>query len=187
MGWSSWNHFGGSVDDKIVRETADAMVNSGMAAAGYVYVNIDDTWEGGRDAQGNIFSNQKFPDMKALADYVHGRGLKLGIYSSPGPKTCGGYEGSYGHEEQDAKTFADWGIDFLKHDWCSAARVYRDADVRAVYQKMGVALANCGRPIVYSLCEYGMWARNAPSWRRFRSLCRTPNKPLSWANNVCSR
>jgi alpha-galactosidase len=172
MGWSSWNHFGGSVDDKIVRETADAMVNSGMAAAGYVYVNIDDTWEGGRDAQGNLFSNQKFPDMKALADYVHGRGLKLGIYSSPGPKTCGGYEGSYGHEEQDAKTFADWGIDFLKHDWCSAARVYKDADVRAVYQKMGVALADCGRPIVYSLCEYGMgnvgtWGTNvgANLWR----------------------
>jgi alpha-galactosidase len=156
MGWNSWNHFGGAVDDKIVREMADAMVSSGMAAAGYTYVNIDDTWEGGRDAQGNIVPNQKFPDMKALADYVHSRGLKLGIYSSPGPRTCGGYEGSYGHEEQDARTFAGWGIDYLKHDWCSAARVYTDADVRAVYQKMGAALAHCGRPIVYSLCEYGM-------------------------------
>jgi alpha-galactosidase len=156
MGWNSWNHFGGAVDDKTVRETADAMVSSGMAAAGYTYVNIDDTWEGGRDAQGNIVPNSKFPDMKALADYVHSRGLKLGIYSSPGPRTCGGYEGSYGHEEQDARTFAAWGVDYLKYDWCSAARVYSDAEVRAVCQKMGAALAHCGRPIVYSLCEYGM-------------------------------
>ncbi len=156
MGWNSWNHFGGAVDDKVVREIADAMVSSGMAAAGYTCVNIDDTWEGGRDAEGNIVPNTKFPDMKALADYVHGRGLKLGIYSSPGPRTCGGYEGSYGHEEQDARTFAGWGIDYLKHDWCSAARVYSDAEVRAVYQKMGAALAHCGRPMVYSLCEYGM-------------------------------
>jgi alpha-galactosidase len=156
MGWNSWNHFGGAVDDKIVRETADAMVSNGMAAAGYVYVNIDDTWEGGRDAEGNIIPNNKFPDMKALGDYVHGRGLKLGIYSSPGAVTCGGYEGSYGHEEQDARTFAGWGVDYLKHDWCSAARVYSDADLRAAYQKMGAALARSGRPIVYSLCEYGM-------------------------------
>jgi alpha-galactosidase len=156
MGWNSWNHFGGAVDDKIVRETADALVSSGMAAAGYIYVNIDDTWEGGRDAQGNIVPNQKFLDMKALANYVHGRGLKLGIYSSPGTRTCGGYEGSYGHEEQDARTFASWGIDYLKYDWCSAARVYQDTDVRATYQKMGTALVNSGRPIVYSFCEYGM-------------------------------
>ena len=94
--------------------------------------------------------------MKALADYVHQRGLKLGIYSSPGPKTCGGYEGSYGHEEQDAQTFAAWGIDYLKYDWCSAGRLYPDALLQAAYQKMGRALARCGRPIVYSLCEYGM-------------------------------
>jgi alpha-galactosidase len=100
--------------------------------------------------------NIKFPDMKALADYVHSRGLKLGIYSSPGPVTCGGYEGSYGHEEQDAKIFAEWGIDYLKYDWCSAGRIYKDSDLRAAYQKMGLALARCGRPIVYSLCEYGM-------------------------------
>jgi len=156
MGWNSWNHFGEAVNDKIVRETADAIVSSGMAAAGYVYVNIDDTWESGHDAEGNIIPNKKFPDMKALADYVHMRGLKLGIYSSPGPVTCAGYEGSYGHEEQDARTFADWGIDYLKHDWCSAGRIYNDADLRAAYQKMGAALAKSGRPIVYSLCEYGM-------------------------------
>jgi alpha-galactosidase len=155
MGWNSWNHFAGSIDDKTVREIADAMATNGMAAAGYVYVNIDDTWEGGRDPQGNIIPNNKFPDMKALADYVHARGLKLGIYSSPGPVTCGGYEGSYGHEEQDAGTFATWGIDYLKYDWCSAARVYTEDEMRAAYQKMGAALAGCGRPIVYSLCEYG--------------------------------
>jgi alpha-galactosidase len=156
MGWNSWNHFGDKVDDATVRETADAMVATGMAAAGYVYINIDDTWESGRDAHGNIVANEKFPDMKALADYVHGRGLKLGIYSSPGPKTCGGYEGSYGHEEQDAKTFAGWGIDYLKYDWCSAGRIYGYSALIPSYQKMGRALAQSGRPIVYSLCEYGM-------------------------------
>jgi alpha-galactosidase len=155
MGWNSWNHFGDKVDDTTVRQTADAMVSSGMAAAGYVFINIDDTWESGRDAKGNMVPNIKFPDMKALADYVHSRGLKLGIYSSPGPVTCGGYEGSYGHEEQDAKAFAGWGIDYLKYDWCSAGRIYKDADLQAAYQKMGRALSQCGRPIVYSLCEYG--------------------------------
>jgi alpha-galactosidase len=106
MGWNSWNKFAEKIDDKAVREMADAMVSSGMKDAGYVYVNIDDTWEAGRDAQGNIQTNSKFPDMKALADYVHSKGLKIGIYSSPGPKTCEGYEGSYQHEEQDAKTWA---------------------------------------------------------------------------------
>jgi alpha-galactosidase len=156
MGWNSWNHFSERVDDRVVREAADAMVASGMAAAGYVYVNIDDTWEGGRDAGGNIVPNGKFPDMKALADYVHSKGLKLGIYSSPGPVTCGGYEASYRHEEQDARTFAGWGIDYLKYDWCSAGRIYHNADVRAIYQRMGDILERCGRPIVFSLCEYGM-------------------------------
>jgi alpha-galactosidase len=155
MGWNSWNHFAEGVDDQVVRETADAMVASGMAAAGYTYVNIDDTWEAGRGADGALLANSKFPDMKALAAYVHAKGLKLGIYSSPGPVTCGGYPGSYGHEEQDAATFAAWGIDYLKYDWCSAGRIYRDSSLRAAYQKMGEALLRCGRPIVYSLCEYG--------------------------------
>jgi len=155
MGWNSWNHFGGAVDDKIVREIADAMVSNGMAAAGYLYINIDDTWEGKRDAEGKIQSNGKFPDMKALADYVHSKGLKIGIYSSPGPVTCGGYLGSYGHEEQDAKTFAKWGIDYLKYDWCSAGRIYPDSAFQPAYQKMGKALQNSGRSIVYSLCQYG--------------------------------
>jgi alpha-galactosidase len=134
---------------------ADAMVSSGMRDAGYIYVNIDDTWEGVRDAQGNIQSNHKFPDMKALADYVHSKGLKLGIYSSPGPRTCANYPGSYGHEEQDAKTFAAWDIDYLKYDWCSARNIYKNDALQPVYQKMGAALQATGRPIVYSLCEYG--------------------------------
>ena len=155
MGWNSWNLFAGKVDDKTVRTMADAMVSSGMRDAGYIYVNIDDTWQGDRDAKGIIHANNKFPDMKALADYVHSRGLKVGIYSSPGPYTCAGYTGSYGHEEQDAKTYAEWGFDYLKYDWCSASNVYQDKDMRAVYQKMAEALRATKRPIVYSLCQYG--------------------------------
>jgi alpha-galactosidase len=155
MGWNSWNLFAGKIDDQTVRTMADAMVTSGMRDAGYVYVNIDDTWEGVRDAQGNLQSNHKFPDMKALADYVHSKGLKLGIYSSPGPRTCAGYPASYGHEEQDAKTFAEWGVDYLKYDWCSARNIYKNDALQPVYQKMGAALEATGRPIVYSLCEYG--------------------------------
>jgi len=126
-----------------------------MAQAGYVYVNIDDTWEAGRDAAGHILTNKKFPDMKALADYVHAKGLKLGIYSSPGPRTCAGYEGSYGHEVDDARTYAAWGIDYLKYDWCSAGRIYRDEEMQEVYQTMGDALRATRRPIVFSLCQYG--------------------------------
>lgn len=155
MGWNSWNKFAGKVTDADVRGMADAMVSSGMKDAGYIYINIDDTWEGPRDANGNITSNLKFPDMKALADYVHSKGLKIGIYSSPGPKTCAGYEGSYGHEQQDANTYAAWGFDYLKYDWCSADQIYKNEDMQAVYQKMGDALMKTGRPIVFSLCQYG--------------------------------
>ena len=172
MGWNSWNHFRGKVDDKTVREIADAMVANGMKNAGYTYVNIDDTWEAGRDAQGNIQSNSKFPDMKALADYVHSKGLKIGIYSSPGTTTCAGFEGSYGHEAQDARTWGAWGIDYLKYDWCSAAKIYQDSDMQPVYQKMGDALQASGRPVVFSLCQYGrdgVWgwapAVGGNSWR----------------------
>jgi alpha-galactosidase len=155
MGWNSWNKFANRIDDATVREIADAMAANGMRDAGYVYVNIDDTWEGERDARGNIQPNLKFPDMKALADYVHSKGLKLGIYSSPGPNTCEGYEGSFGHEEQDARTYAAWGIDYLKYDWCGALTLYKDSEMQAVYQKMGDALLAAGRPIVFSLCQYG--------------------------------
>ena len=156
MGWNSWNLFEGKIDDATVRTMADAMVSSGMRDAGYVYVNIDDTWEGVRDAQGVLQPNHKFPNMKALADYVHSKGLKLGIYSSPGPQTCGGYPGSYGHEAQDASTWASWGIDYVKYDWCSAGMIYKNDNLQPVYQKMGEALEASGRPMVFSLCEYGL-------------------------------
>jgi alpha-galactosidase len=155
MGWNSWNKFAGRVEDKNVREMADAIVSSGMRDAGYIYVNIDDTWEAGRDANGNILTNEKFPDMKALADYVHSKGLKIGIYSGPGRLTCAGYMASYGHEEQDAKTWAAWGIDYLKYDWCAASGVYTKEEHAPAYEKMGLALRASGRPIVYSLCQYG--------------------------------
>ena len=162
MGWNSWNFFHHQVNDQVVRETADAMVSSGMRDAGYVYVNIDDTWEGDRDGSGVLHPGAKFPDMKALARYVHSKGLRIGIYSSPGPTTCAGYTGSYRHEEQDAKTFAEWGIDYLKYDWCSAGTVYSIDQLQSVYQKMDNALRQTGRPIVYSLCEYGFG--NVDTW-----------------------
>jgi alpha-galactosidase len=156
MGWNSWNKFNARITDADVRGIADAMVATGMAKVGYTYINIDDGWEGQkRDANGNITTNSKFPDMKALADYVHAKGLKIGIYSSPGPFTCAGYEGSYGHEEQDAKQYAAWGIDYLKYDWCGARNVYPETEEQAVYQKMADALRKSGREIVYSLCQYG--------------------------------
>jgi alpha-galactosidase len=163
MGWNSWNHFAAKIDDATVRAQADAMVSSGMRDAGYVYVNIDDTWEGKRDAQGSIHSNEKFPDMKALSDYVHSKGLKLGIYSSPGPLTCGHYEGSYQHEDQDAQTYAQWGVDYLKYDLCSVRDTMKATSPEAAhqmmveaYERMRDALAKTGRPIVFSLCQYGM-------------------------------
>jgi alpha-galactosidase len=157
MGWNSWNHYHDHFDDATVRGMADAMVSSGMAAAGYQYIIVDEGWSSSRDANGNIVGNARFPDMKALADYVHSKGLKIGIYSSPGAQVCGGYQGSYGHEEQDAKTFAAWGYDYLKYDWCGAGRIYQrtPADLEGAYQKMSQALAKSDRPIVYSLCEYG--------------------------------
>jgi alpha-galactosidase len=155
MGWNSWNKFARAVDDPSVRGMADAMVSSGMRDAGYIYVNIDDTWEGERDKDGNIQSNEKFPNMKALADYVHAKGLKLGIYSGPGPRTCAGFIASYNHEEQDAKTWAAWGIDYLKYDWCSASEVYHPEELKPAYQKMALALRATRRPIIFSLCEYG--------------------------------
>jgi alpha-galactosidase len=170
MGWNSWNHFACKVSDAIVRAQADAMVSSGMKAAGYEYVNIDDCWEGVRDSKGIIHPNSKFPDMKALADYVHAKGLKLGIYSSPGPKTCGGYEGSYGHEKQDAETYAKWGVDYLKYDWCTARFMYQPDQYPGAFEKMHAALISTGRPIVYSIHGRGRvwtWAQSvgASLWR----------------------
>ena len=170
MGWNSWNYFAGKVDDKGIRDAADQIVATGMKDAGYTFVNIDDTWEGERDASGVIHTNSKFPDMKALADYVHSKGLKIGIYSGPGTKTCAGFPASLGHEEQDAKTYAEWGIDYLKYDLCSfipdvmqkQAPHDKAAQMKimiAAYEKMGKALKDAtqqtGHPIVFSLCQYG--------------------------------
>jgi alpha-galactosidase len=166
MGWNSWNFFAEKVTDKDIRAAADNLVATGMKDAGYIYINIDDTWEGQRDASGILHTNAKFPDMKALADYVHSKGLKIGIYSGPGPKTCGGFEGSLGHEAQDAQLYASWGIDYLKYDMCSfipevmekqapndkAAQMHIMYDA---YAKMDKALKATGRPIVFSLCQYG--------------------------------
>jgi alpha-galactosidase len=165
MGWNSWNHFGADVTDADIRRAADELVSSGMAAAGYRYVIIDDGWQGQRDAQGVLHPNAKFPDMKALADYVHSKGLKFGIYSSPGEKTCGGYTGSFGHEAQDARLYASWGVDYLKYDLCSFDRhmegkplAQQTAMMKAAYQLMRQQLDATGRPIVYALCSYG-WGR----------------------------
>jgi alpha-galactosidase len=166
MGWNSWNFFADKVTDKDIRNAADQMVSTGMKDAGYVYVNIDDTWEAERDANGVLHTNSRFPDMKALADYVHSKGLKIGIYSGPGPKTCGGFTASLDHEVQDAQLYASWGIDYLKYDMCSfgdvmAAKAPNDnaGQMRlmiAAYTKMGNALKSSGRPIVFSLCQYGV-------------------------------
>jgi len=178
MGWNSWNRFAEHIDEKTVREVADTLVSSGLRDAGYVYVNIDDGWQGLRDATGKLQPNSRFPDMKRLADYLHSRGLELGIYSSPGPKSCAGYLGSYGHVTQDAQTWADWGIDYLKYDLCSGEGFYHTSEtVRATYQQMGAALQATGRPIVYSLCEYGRfdvgtWGRKVGGnlWRTTRDI-----------------
>ena len=160
MGWNSWNFFAGKVTDQDIRNAADQIVATGMKDAGYIYINIDDTWEGERDENGVLHTNSKFPDMKALADYVHSKGLKLGIYSGPGTKTCAGFAASLDHEAQDAQLYASWGIDYLKYDLCSfrrdqmAAKAPNDKAEQMrmmidAYVKMGKALKAFGRPIVY--------------------------------------
>lgn len=158
MGWNDWYRFGCKVNEAEVRAAAAEIVSSGMKAVGYEYVNVDDCWQGQRDKRGFIHSNSRFPDMKGLADYIHSKGLKFGLYSSPGPKTCDGYEGSYGHEEQDALTYARWGVDFVKYDWCSAGEVYSPSQMKMAYAKMHAAIVRSGRPMVFSLCQYGLQA-----------------------------
>jgi len=154
MGWNSWNKFGCNVSDKLIREMANAVVSSGMQAAGYQYVNIDDCWQVSRDASGTIVADPaRFPSgIKALADYVHGKGLKLGIYTDAGTGTCEKRPGSLNHEVQDAKTYASWGIDYVKIDWCNAEGL----DPEVQYAKLRDALANSGRPIVFSICNWGV-------------------------------
>ncbi len=162
MGWNSWNHFREKVSAEVVRAQADAMVKNGMKAAGDVYVNIDDGWAGKRDAQGTIHPNAKFPDMKGLADYIHGLGLRFGIYTAESPKTCVGLEGSLGHEEQDARTYAQWDVDYVKVDWCEENFDWfngDDREARARFAKMGEAIRHAGRPMIYSVSAPG------PTWR----------------------
>ena len=156
MGWNSWNKFGCNVSDKLIRELPDAVVSSGMQAAGYQYVNIDDCWQVSRDAQGTIVADpQRFSSgMKALADYIHTKGLKLGLYTDAGTGTCEKRPGSLNHEVQDAKTYASWGIDYVKIDWCNSEGL----DPEVQYAKLRDALAQSGRPIVFSICNWGVKA-----------------------------
>ena len=164
MGWNSWNKFGCKVREDLVRKAADSMVQSGMKDAGYQYIVIDDCWQVSRDKDGNIVADPAtFPSgIKALADYVHARGLKFGIYSDAGPKTCAGRPASLGHEMQDAKQYAAWGVDYLKYDWCHM----ENQNAPAAYSLMRDALKQSGRPIVFSICEWGS------------------NRPWTWAPDV---
>jgi alpha-galactosidase len=169
MGWNSWNKFACNVTEQILRDTADAMVASGMRDAGYQYVVVDDCWHGKRDSNGFITADpQRFPSgMRAIADYIHSKGLKVGIYSDAGRLTCGGRPGSQGHEYQDALTYARWGVDYLKYDWCSTG----DRNAKEAYALMADALRSTGRDIVFSMCEWGtakpwLWAKNIGNlWR----------------------
>jgi alpha-galactosidase len=179
MGWNSWNPFGENVSEQVIRETADAFVSSGLKEVGFTYIVIDDIWQGGRDSTtGLLYPNPKrFPSgIKALADYVHGKGLKLGIYSDAGTLTCGDRPGSFGYEEKDAKLLAEWGVDYLKYDYCyctdyaSKNNDYKMAIAR--YKAMGDALKATSRPIVYSICEWGprspwLWGKDVGGhlWR----------------------
>ena len=169
MGWNSWNTFACNVDEALIREMADAMVSSKLKDAGYTYIVIDDCWHGQRDSLGFIHPDpQRFPSgIKALSDYVHSKGLKFGIYSCAGDKTCGGKPGSRGHEYQDAITYAQWGVDYLKYDWCNNAGLNSVGS----YTTMRDALFAAGRPIVFSLCEWGdtkawEWAKDVGHLRR---------------------
>jgi alpha-galactosidase len=199
MGWSTWNHYAHNISDKLIREQADAMVESGMRDAGYVYVHIDGGWEGQRDVNGVLHPLPTFPDMKALGDYIHLKGLKFGLYSGPGPVTCAGAEASYGHEEQDARIFASWGVDYLKYDLCSYRMIMQiesggdvtkaESMMRAAYQKMHQAILKTGRPMVFSLCQYGLgevweWAPQTGGnmWRTSNDINDTYERMMSIAD-----
>ena len=169
MGWNSWNKFEDKINEQLIRETADVMVEKGLLDAGYIYLNLDDHWHGERDAQGFIHEDsEKFPSgMKSLGDYIHAKGLKFGIYSDGGTMTCGCRPGSYGHEYQDAYTYASWGVDYLKYDWC----FHENINPKGAYKLMRDALRASGRPIFFSMCEWGsnkpwLWAEEiGHSWR----------------------
>ena len=191
MGWNSWNKFACNVTEKTIRATADAIASNGMKEAGYQYVVIDDCWHGPRDENGFITADkERFPSgIKALSDYVHMKGLKFGIYSDAGTKTCGGHPGSQGHEYQDAITYARWGVDYLKYDWCSTGT--RNAE--EAYALMSDALRATGRDVVFSLCEWGqnkpwLWASKIGNlWRTTGDIWDSFDKQdlaHSWATNM---
>jgi alpha-galactosidase len=192
MGWNSWNKFGCNVSEDLIRQTADAMVKSGMKDAGYQYVVIDDCWQVTRDQSGNIVADpQRFPSgIKALADYVHSLGLKFGIYSDVGSKTCAGRPGSLGHEYQDARQYAAWTVDYLKYDWCNATT----QDGPSSYALMRQALDASGRPIVLSICEWGtnkpwLWGKDAGGnlWRTTGDIQDRWQGRVKWpAGDCCS-
>ncbi len=204
MGWSSWYMAYTGISDRQIRAQAAAMASSGLINHGYAYIDIDDGWNvklksddpvvGGapRDAAGNLRPNRNFPDMKALCTAVHALGLKIGVYSSPGPATCGGYAGSYGHEEQDARQFAAWGFDFLKYDWCSYGQIAPDkslASLKKPYLLMRAALDKVRRDIVYNLCQYGMgnvweWGREVGGnfWRTTDDVGAPPEDKSLWTS-----
>ncbi len=169
MGWNSWNSFGCDVNETLIMEMTDAMVHAGMKDAGYQYIVIDDCWQVGRDSDGRIMAApDRFPSgMKALADYIHSRGLKFGLYSDAGTQTCQGRPGSKGYEVQDALQYAEWGVDYLKYDWCNTA----GQDAKESYTVMRDALEAAGKPIVFSICEWGLsepwtWAQDVGNlWR----------------------
>ena len=191
MGWNSWNKFGCNVDENLIRQTADAMAKSGMKDAGYQYVVIDDCWQTSRDQDGNIIADpEHFPSgIKALADYVHSKGLKFGIYSDAGEKTCAGRPASRGHEFQDARQYAAWGVDYLKYDWCNTTT----QDARASYALMRDALNAAGRPIVFSMCEWGtakpwLWGKGVGNlWRTTGDIQDRWQGKKEWSpGNCCS-
>ena len=190
MGWNSWNKFACNVSDDLIRSMADGMVKSGMKDAGYQYVVIDDCWQVSRDDGGNIVADpQRFPSgIKAVADYVHSLGLKFGIYSDAGTKTCAGRPGGLGHEYQDARQYAAWGVDYLKYDWCST----NTEDARAAYANMREALNASGRPIVFSICEWGkhkpwLWGKEVGGnlWRSTGDIVDKWAGSEKWPNGEC--
>jgi alpha-galactosidase len=189
MGWNSWNKFGCEVSEDLIRQTADAMVSSGMKDAGYQYVVIDDCWQVGRDKDGNIIPDPKhFPSgIKALADYMHSKGLKFGIYSDTGTKTCAGRPGSRGYEYQDARQYASWGVDYLKFDWCNTGK----QNAEASYSLMRDALNASGRPIVFSICEWGtskpwLWAKGIGNlWRTTGDIKDRWQGKEKWPDGSC--
>jgi alpha-galactosidase len=189
MGWNSWNKFACNVSEDLIRQIADAMVASGLKDAGYQYIVIDDCWQVERDGRGNIVADPKrFPSgMKALADYVHANGLKFGLYSDTGTKTCQGRPGSRGYEFQDARQYAAWGVDYLKYDWCSTST----QDAPSSYALMRAALDASGRAIVFSICEWGnskpwLWGRSAGNlWRTTGDITDKWEGKVKWPDGNC--